>query len=189
MKGRTFHVSLHVADIASAVAKYRQILGVEPAKQFRDYAKFELADPPVILSVNLGGTPGTVGHLGIRHGATDAVVAEFARVNAQGLEVLEERNTTCCYAEADKFWVKDADGMPWEIYSVTGDSDVHGAAPQDIPGGVAAVCGCQPAEPEAPSCCAGAARSPRAARSSGSAQSQESRWDPSPGEQADPRDE
>ena len=129
MSDKTFHVSLHVADINAAVESYRKILGIEPAKHFPDYAKFELADPPLILSVNLGGEPGTVGHLGIRHRETPAVTRALGRLHRNGVDVLEEPNTTCCYAQSDKFWVKDADGMPWEMYAVTGDSAVHSVGP------------------------------------------------------------
>ena len=32
-------------------------------------AKFELADPPTVLSLTLGGKPGTLSHLGIRYTA------------------------------------------------------------------------------------------------------------------------
>jgi catechol 2,3-dioxygenase-like lactoylglutathione lyase family enzyme len=147
-------LSLHVADIASAVERYRAILGIEPAKLYPDYAKFELTDPPVVLSVNLGGPPGTVGHLGIRHAQTPDVLVELGRVRGAGVEALEEPSTTCCYAQADKFWVKDADGLPWEIYAVTRDSEVHSAAPPDARDGSAAVCGCQP---DAAACCSSAA--------------------------------
>ena len=75
----TFHVSLNVTSIPDAVARYRKILGAEPAKLREDYAKFELADPPLILSLNLGGTPGTVGHLGIRYPESATVAKELRR--------------------------------------------------------------------------------------------------------------
>ena len=57
----TFHVALYVDSIPDAVAQYRKILGIEPAKVRHDYAKFELQDPPVILSLNAGGEPGAQG--------------------------------------------------------------------------------------------------------------------------------
>ena len=60
-------------SISEAVERYRRILGAEPAKLRADYAKFELADPPLVLSLNLGGKPGTVGHLGIRRPDSAAV--------------------------------------------------------------------------------------------------------------------
>ena len=51
MSHNTFHVALSVTDLPTAIAQYRKILGMEPAKVKPDYAKFELADPPVILSL------------------------------------------------------------------------------------------------------------------------------------------
>src|SRR5436305_303384 len=87
-----------------------------------DYVKFELADPPAVVSLNLGGAPGSVGHLGIRYPGTGEVASEMVRVKNQGLELLEEKGVTCCYAKADKFWVRDADGVDWEMYAVTADA-------------------------------------------------------------------
>jgi catechol 2,3-dioxygenase-like lactoylglutathione lyase family enzyme len=37
----TFHVSMYVQDLDAAIARYRKILGAEPAKVRRGYAKFE----------------------------------------------------------------------------------------------------------------------------------------------------
>ena len=122
MSQNTFHVSLYVRDLAAATERYRKILGVEPAKVRHDYVKFELADPPAVVSLNLGGTPGMVGHLGIRYPGTGEVASEMVRVKNQGLELLEEKGVTCCYAKADKFWVRDADGVDWEMYAVTADA-------------------------------------------------------------------
>ena len=35
----------------------------------------------------------------------------------------EERETTCCYARQDKFWVEGApNGEMWEVYTVLEDS-------------------------------------------------------------------
>ena len=66
----TFHVAVYVRSIPEAVEQYRKLLGIEPAKVRHDYAKFELADPPVIFSLNVGGEPGTLSHLGIRYPET-----------------------------------------------------------------------------------------------------------------------
>ena len=135
MAQNTFHVSLHVEDIPAAVTRYRKILGLEPAKVRHDYAKFEIADPPVILSLNLGGQPGTVGHLGIRYPGTGDVATEMIRTRAEGVDLFQQEGTTCCYAKADKFWVTDADGMRWEMYAMIGDVDAPSAVDQSLAGG------------------------------------------------------
>jgi catechol 2,3-dioxygenase-like lactoylglutathione lyase family enzyme len=128
MSQNTFHVALYVRDIPEAVARYRLQLGVEPAKVRADYAKFEIADPPVILSLNLGGEAGTLSHLGIRYPSTGDVASERVRVKNAAVEMLEQKGTTCCYAKADKFWVRDADGVPWEHYTLLADVDAETAA-------------------------------------------------------------
>ena len=124
-----FHVSLNVKSIPEAVDRYRRILGAEPAKIRADYAKFELADPPLVLSLNLGGTPGSVGHLGIRRPDSSAVAAELKRSAEAALEPFSEEGVTCCYAKADKFWVRDADGLAWEMYSFLADAEPEPAPP------------------------------------------------------------
>ena len=48
-----FHASLGVSNLERSVAFYRTMLGCEPLKRRADYAKFELADPPLVL-VSLG---------------------------------------------------------------------------------------------------------------------------------------
>jgi catechol 2,3-dioxygenase-like lactoylglutathione lyase family enzyme len=128
MAHNTFHVALYVRDLDAAVAQYRKLLGQEPAKVRRDYAKFELGDPPVILSLNTGGIPGTVSHLGIRYPGSGEVASEMVRVKQQEIPLLEQKGTTCCYAKADKFWVRDADGMPWEMYTLLEDAEAETAA-------------------------------------------------------------
>src|SRR4030095_3971739 len=89
MAHNTFHVALYVQDIDAAVARYRKLLGQEPANVRHDYAKFEIAAPPVILSLTTGGEPGRVSHLGIRYPGTGDVASELVRTKQEQLELLE----------------------------------------------------------------------------------------------------
>ena len=134
MAQNTFHVALYVKDLDAAIARYKTLLGQEPAKVRHDYAKFEIADPPVILSLNVGGEPGKVSHLGIRYPGTADVASELARAKRESMELLEQKGTTCCYAKADKFWVRDADGMPWEMYTLLEDAEADTAADANLRG-------------------------------------------------------
>jgi len=124
----TFHIAVYVRSIPEAVEQYRKVLGIEPAKVRPDYAKFELADPPVIFSLNVGGEAGTLSHLGIRYASTGEVASEMVRVKQNEVPLFQQEGTTCCYAKADKFWVKDADGIPWEMYTLLEDVDAETAA-------------------------------------------------------------
>jgi hypothetical protein len=103
----TFHIAVYVESIPAAVEQYRKLLGIEPAKVRHDYAKFELADPPVVFSLNVGGVPGTLSHLGIRYPSTGEVASEMVRVKQQEVPLFQQQGTTCCYAKADKFLVHE----------------------------------------------------------------------------------
>ncbi len=116
----TFHLSLDVPDLEGAVAFYRELLGVDPAKRKPGYAKFELADPPVALALQETGRAG-LSHLGIRVGSTEEVEASSRRLKEKGLATFDERDTTCCYARQDKVWVSDPAGNRWEVYTVLAD--------------------------------------------------------------------
>jgi catechol 2,3-dioxygenase-like lactoylglutathione lyase family enzyme len=134
MAQNTFHVALYVKDIPQAVAQYERILGIAPAKVKRDYAKFEIADPPVILSLNAAGSShaGQLSHLGIRYPGTGDVASEMVRVKNQGVPFFGQKDATCCYAKADKFWVEDADGVRWEMYSLIEDVEAETAADPEL---------------------------------------------------------
>lgn len=132
MSHNTFHISMYVNDIPAAVEQYKKMLGVEPAKVKADYAKFELSDPPVIFSLTLGGEPGRVSHLGIRYPDTGEVATEKVRVKNLDIPMLEQEGATCCYAKANKFWVRDTEGMPWEFYTLLEDVETETAADPNL---------------------------------------------------------
>lgn len=116
----TFHLSLDVPDLAGAVAFYRELFGVEPAKEKPGYAKFELADPPVALALQQAARP-ALSHLGVRVETSEDVGAASERLRRSGLVTLEERETACCYALQDKVWVADPAGNRWEVYTILED--------------------------------------------------------------------
>src|SRR2546430_502680 len=101
----TFHVSMYVKDLDAALERYRKILGTEPAKVRPDYAKFELADPPGIFSLVVGGEPGRASHLGILYPGSGEVASEMARSKGGGVDALHQRGVTSCDAQAAKQWV------------------------------------------------------------------------------------
>jgi hypothetical protein len=68
-----------------------------------------------------------VSHLGIRYPGTGDVASEMARTKREDIDLLQQQGTTCCYAKADKFWVRDADGIPWEMYTLLADAEAEPA--------------------------------------------------------------
>ena len=128
----TFHLSLDVPDLDRAIAFYRELFGVEPAKSKPGYAKFELADPPVALALQQASRA-ALSHLGIRVSSTDEVVAASTRLAEAGLATFDERDTTCCYARQDKVWVVDPAGNRWEVYTLLEDVEADDEAHEHGP--------------------------------------------------------
>ena len=123
MPGR-IQLALNVDDLGESIAFYSKLFGTEPAKVRPGYANFAIAEPPLkLVLLENPGQGGSLNHLGVEVTDTGVVEAEQARLAGAGLAAVEERDTTCCYARQDKFWVKGApDGERWEIYTVLDDS-------------------------------------------------------------------
>lgn len=128
------HVSLNVSNVAQSVEFYRKLFGIAPVKHKVDYAKFDVAEPPINFTMNQAPSTsgGSLSHMGIQVASTEAVLAERERLTAAGLLAEDEMNTTCCYAVQDKIWLTDPDGHRWEIFHILeGDVDspnVEGAS-------------------------------------------------------------
>ena len=127
---RKFHASLNVTDLDRSIAFYRALLGAEPAKVRADYAKFDLAEPPLVLSLIPGrpGAGGNLNHVGLRVQSPEELVAIQSRLEAAGLHTEREEGVECCYALQTKFWISDPDDTLWEIYVFHDDLDDFGSA-------------------------------------------------------------
>jgi catechol 2,3-dioxygenase-like lactoylglutathione lyase family enzyme len=115
---------MNVDDVDVAVEFYRRLFGVEPAKRRPGYANFAIDSPPLkLVLLENPGQGGTLNHLGVEVGSVDLVDAEQTRLAEVGLASVDERDSTCCYAKQDKFWVEGSPGGErWEIYTVLADS-------------------------------------------------------------------
>lgn len=121
MKNQQFpkmHVSLYVSDIQKTVKFYTQFFGQKAQKVKEDYAKFVLESPALIISFvqNQSRVQQNFGHLGFQVETKAQLEKSLNYAKKQQLEVLEEIGTNCCYANQDKYWVRDPDGVQWEVY-------------------------------------------------------------------------
>ena len=119
------HVALAVRDLARSTAFYRTLLGQDPTKTREGYAKFEVAEPPLNLSLNEAAVPSApanaVAHFGIQVKTTAEVKEMIARLAAAGLPSRIEEQVSCCYAVQSKVWAEDPDGNKWETYVLLSD--------------------------------------------------------------------
>ena len=118
------HLALNVKDVERSIGFYRRMLGIEPSKVRAGYAKFDVQQPPLNLTLNENKFEGrgALSHLGIQVASTDDVLALRERWRGAGLDTFDEMGTNCCYAVQDKTWVRDPDGNSWEAFVVLEDN-------------------------------------------------------------------
>ena len=115
------HIGLNVRNVDRSAKFYRAMFGIEPVKWKPGYAKFDIDEPPLNLTLNYSDKitdRGALNHLGIEVETTAAVLAAKERLQKAGLATQDEMNVDCCFALQDKVWVSDPDGNRWEVFTV-----------------------------------------------------------------------
>ena len=141
------HLHMHVSDLGKSRDFYERFLGGDPVKVKQGYVKFLPEWAPVNLALSTGGPggAGTIDHVGVQVDSVETVISQLARVKAAGLSVKEEMGVNCCHANQDKFWVKDPDGVEWEVFHLNfdleGEEDRASARPSLAVVGTSACCG------------------------------------------------
>ncbi len=124
VKALKAHLALNVGDVERSIVFYRKMLGIEPSKVRKGYAKFDVMNPPLNLTLNQTTVRerGALSHLGIQVASSEDVLATRRSWMDEGLITRDEMQTNCCYATQDKTWVRDPDGYEWEAFVVLKDN-------------------------------------------------------------------
>lgn len=153
------HLALNVRNVVNSTDFYQKMLGIGPSKVRTGYAKFDLQNPPLNLTLNevAFNERGALSHLGIQVASTEDVLAMREKWADSGLVTRDEMQTNCCYATQDKTWVRDPDGNEWEVFVVLqdnlletapcecGDKVTEADAKLGVPAAVASATCCAPA--------------------------------------------
>ena len=146
---KRFHVHLHVQDLQASIAFYSRLFSAQPARIETDYAKWMLEDPRVNFAISTRGSKPGLDHLGFQVDSAEELVEMKAAAQNADMAMLDEGETTCCYARSDKHWITDPQGVAWEQFHTLGDIPVFNEASQPASG---AAC-CAPTQPTAAACC------------------------------------
>jgi len=123
---KRLHVHVSVENLEHAIGFYSTLFATQPAVVKADYAKWMLDDPRVNFAISTRGrTPG-LDHLGIQVEDKAELDEVYARLHRSGGNVIEQGQTTCCYAKSEKSWIDDPAGIAWEIFLTTGESTDYG---------------------------------------------------------------
>jgi catechol 2,3-dioxygenase-like lactoylglutathione lyase family enzyme len=136
---KRFHVHAHVEDLEASVAFYSKLFAAEPARVEHDYAKWMLEDPRINFAISTrGGKPG-VDHLGFQTDDAEELAELKARAEAADMALLDEGETSCCYARSEKHWITDPQGIAWEHFHTLQNIPVFSESAPDA-GAQAACC-------------------------------------------------
>ena len=81
-----------------------------------DYAKWMLDDPRVNFAISTRVAKAGLDHLGIQAEDAAELTEVYARLRQAGGNVIEQGQTTCCYAKSEKAWIDDPAGISWETF-------------------------------------------------------------------------
>ena len=113
---KRFHIHIRVEDLPASIAFYSGLFGCPPARVESDYAKWMLDDPRINFAISTRGqTPG-IDHLGIQVDSADELEHLDQRMVAAAAPVKAQQRAACCYAESDKYWTVDPQGIAWEAF-------------------------------------------------------------------------
>ena len=124
---KRLHVNVSVTDLDASIGFYSSLFDTEPVVLKADYVKWMLDDPRVNFAITTRGSNKGIDHLGIQVENETELSEVYSRLQTAGAPVIEEGETTCCYANSEKSWIFDPEGIAWETFLTRGESPVYGS--------------------------------------------------------------
>lgn len=123
---KRLHVHVAVENLPQSIGFYSALFAAEPAVVKTDYAKWMLDDPRVNFAISTRGREAGLDHLGIQVENAEELTEVYARLRQAGGNVIEQGQTTCCYAKSEKAWIDHPAGISWETFLTSGESTTYG---------------------------------------------------------------
>jgi len=129
---KRFHVHVSVKDLSESVRFYTTLFGASPSVEKPDYAKWMIEDPRVNFAISTRNPKHGVNHLGLQVESEEELTGLEAQLKAADRAMIVEANATCCYANSQKYWVTDPQGVAWETFRTLGNAPVYGESPLSV---------------------------------------------------------
>ncbi|KAA5546737.1 ArsI/CadI family heavy metal resistance metalloenzyme [Adhaeribacter rhizoryzae] len=122
---KRLHVHVRVKNLDESVAFYNALFAASPTVLKPDYAKWLLEDPRVNFAISLRSDKIGLEHLGIQAESSEELNEVYNRLEQAKGAIREEGQTTCCYAQSEKSWITDPQGIDWEAFYTFGSSTTY----------------------------------------------------------------
>ncbi len=113
---KRFHIHLAVDNLDTNIQFYNALFQTEPSVHESDYAKWMLEDPRINFAISTRGRKAGLDHLGIQVESSEELEAVQQGLSAADLPVSAQKQASCCYAQSDKYWSVDPQGIAWEAF-------------------------------------------------------------------------
>lgn len=113
---KRFHIHIAVDDLDQNIRFYTALFQAEPSVRESDYAKWMLDDPRINFAISARGRQPGLDHLGLQVDSDAELEAVQQSLTAAALPVESQKQAACCYAESDKYWTVDPQGIAWEAF-------------------------------------------------------------------------
>ena len=135
---KRIHLHLNVEDTKfdASTDFYATLFGANPTLTRPRYAKWMLDDPAVNFTLEVleieGDTPG-IHHLGIQVDGAGELEGIRSALEAAEAPLLEVGRTQCCFADSEKNWTADPQGVRWETFESFGQLSEYGSkTPEEL---------------------------------------------------------
>ncbi|MEM9179127.1 MAG: VOC family protein [Pseudomonadota bacterium] len=124
---KRIHIHISAADLAATKRFYSALFGQAPDVDQPDYMKWMLDEPRINLAVSQrdGATRG-VDHVGIQVDDDAELEAVNAALQSAEQTTLAEPGALCCYANSNKHWARDPQGVVWEMFHTMDAAPTYG---------------------------------------------------------------
>jgi catechol 2,3-dioxygenase-like lactoylglutathione lyase family enzyme len=113
---KRFHIHIAVEDLEQNIQFYNALFQSEPTLREADYAKWMLDDPRINFAISDRGRKPGLDHLGLQVESTAELESVQQVLAAAALPIAPQKQAACCYAQSDKYWTVDPQGIAWEAF-------------------------------------------------------------------------
>lgn len=134
MKRIHVHINVDETKFDASVGFYSTLFDAPPTVTREQYAKWSLDDPAVNFTLEVleiaGDVPG-IHHVGIEVDAEGELEAIRQALVTAEAPLLEVGRTQCCFADSEKNWTADPQGVRWETFRSFGQLEDYGAKTEE----------------------------------------------------------
>lgn len=123
---KRMHIHISVNDLDKSIDFYSTLFAAPPSVVREDYAKWDLSDPAIALAISNRGHISGINHLGIKVDSDNELTEIAQRLELAEITFSKQTGTSCCYANSNKHWVLDPQGIAWESFHSLNQISVFG---------------------------------------------------------------